>query len=110
MDKVKAYNIIERIIKNIILPEYPELTFVKIDDHTNSFGTTKRIEFWVYFKSKKKLSSEEQMLIDSELKMAFQMAGYYPKNPDGLDIKISTWFKLPYERNYSFLPSLDYEH
>lgn len=109
MDKERAYQVIKRIVNLIILPEYPELKFDKIEDTTSSHRRNRKIEFAVYFKSKKNLTSEEQMEIDTELKSAFQMAGFYQRNPEQ-DVRILAWFKLPNEKNYSFWPSLDYRH
>ena len=98
---------IKRLVETLILPKYPELKLVNVD----SWSVTSYRTYNVRFMVKKKLPSELQQEIDTEVKTLFKMAsldereqGRYEKNV------IMVWFKTPREKHYTFSSEIGYNH
>ena len=95
------------MIERLILPKYPTLKIKGID----SYKLTNKTEYDVYFLTKKKLSQEDQMTIDTQIKSFFKMAGLdiIEKNRTQKN-NILVWFKTPKSREWTFHASPGYIH
>lgn len=99
------YDIIRRLIELTVLPKYP---FLKIKDIDSYVLTNNRV-YDVRFITSRKLEPEVQMVIDTEVKNLFKMAGLDEKERHTRN-KIGVWFKTPRAKDFSFFPSAGYDH
>ena len=66
---------LESLIRTIIFKKYPSLYEVSISDLMGEYDNWRNTRFICKFKSDECLSMEEQMDIDSEVKLLFTMTG-----------------------------------
>lgn len=101
------YDIIRTLVEKVLIPKYP---MIKIHD-IDSYRLTGRREYDVRFITEKKLDSETQMEIDTELKELFRMAALDETEREArFSNIIASWFKTPREKDFSFSSKPGYKH
>ena len=103
----QTYQILRTMIERLIIPQYPSIKIHSIDD----YKLTNHVEYDVYLLTKKKLSVEDQMKIDSEVKNFFKMAGLDKISPNKtIKDNVLVWFKTPRAKEWSFHGAANYKH